>query len=683
METGHIKAHQYTSALEIFRNKDFWNSWAIKALFGLGIGQILAGIIFFFAHNWFGLADEMKFSIVGGGILFSGLAWVVLKLDNPVAQAFGISATVLVGVMFAVFGQVYQTPALLHTPFVLWAVLTLPFAAVSRNVAHWTVWIIIALVALFAYAETGFYIAGKPLAADFLILIAAWISTLSLIALDLFIRPDYQWARAGWFRLFLLAVCCGLYISAFTATFWPWRGADEKLLSYGVSFSVLLSSLALGAYLYKIKPTLAGLTLVTLLVSAMCVQFVFKLFDWLGWDVIVFFLVFIILAGFTAFLVTVLKHFMGITSDVGGDDFESPDKNIDAKTDQSEAFLHLVGHEEPVLLKALTEAESENNPWYVETLLAFAAFVTAIFGIIFFGSFFGLVLKDQSIGYGLLILGLPLLGVSILLRKRKTQGYLRHLLNTFIVLAAAMLIGAFPIMLDSFEIGLFVTVTILVSVVCLLSVKDKIIEFISVFSILWALSIFFGQEVKFQNFDILLSFFCILLGILLLMRPIRFRLYSAAASVLLLFPSLLAVTFYGLSSFSSEAVISTLESRMLIKPLVGVLLAGGGIGLLNFLNPAFDRWRPSLWVALPILAVLILFPYGGAFAFLLIVIGYSLGHRVLALIGILLQIYYIYMFYYELSLSLGLKSYILMAVGLVCLIVWAGVKRMPEMEAIS
>ena len=78
-----------------------------------------------------------------------------------------------------------------------------------------------------------------------------------------------------------------------------------------------------------------------------------------------------------------------------------------------------------------------------------------------------------------------------------------------------------------------------------------------------------------------------------------------------------------------------------------------------------------------------LFPFGGASALLLILAGYILGYRTLAIIGVLLEIYYLYMFYYELSISLGMKSYILMAVGLVFLGIWYVAKRHSTQEAIT
>ena len=306
---GKLSTKNYLFALEAFRDSIWWDKWALRALFALAVGHILAGVIFFFAHNWFGLADGLKFGLVGGAIGLSVLLWLVLGLDSLAGKSFGIAATVLVGVMFAVFGQVYQTPALLHTPFVLWAVMTLPFSAVSRNLAHWAVWLVIALVAMFAYAETGFYIGGHPLAADMLILVSALLGVTSVVGLDQFIRPRFDWARASWFRLFLIAICGVLLVSAFTSTFWSWRTSNVVSLSYGLSIIAFLCAAGLTYYLYKFRPGLAALCIATFAVTAMLVQMVLKIFEGSGWHMGVFLLIFLIFTGMTVGLGLLFKHY--------------------------------------------------------------------------------------------------------------------------------------------------------------------------------------------------------------------------------------------------------------------------------------------------------------------------------------------------------------------------------------
>jgi uncharacterized membrane protein len=161
IEYGLLPSHQYLKAVSLLRDGDFWKDWAVRALFVIAVGHILSGIIFFFAFNWNDLSGMTKFTIVGGGIVACLMAWIFAKLDSPAGHAFGIGSTVLVGVMYAVLGQVYQTPAMIHTPFVFWAILTFPFTLASRNLAHWTVWLVIFIVAIATYSNSGLRLAGN------------------------------------------------------------------------------------------------------------------------------------------------------------------------------------------------------------------------------------------------------------------------------------------------------------------------------------------------------------------------------------------------------------------------------------------------------------------------------------------------------------------------------------------
>jgi uncharacterized membrane protein len=70
-----------------------------------------------------------------------------------------------------------------------------------------------------------------------------------------------------------------------------------------------------------------------------------------------------------------------------------------------------------------------------------------------------------------------------------------------------------------------------------------------------------------------------------------------------------------------------------------------------------------------------LMPLGGAAALLVIVTGYILGSRSLAIVGVLLQIYFLVMFYYDMSISLLNKSILLAVTGLIFIIIWGFITR--------
>ena len=63
-----------------------------------------------------------------------------------------------------------------------------------------------------------------------------------------------------------------------------------------------------------------------------------------------------------------------------------------------------------------------------------------------------------------------------------------------------------------------------------------------------------------------------------------------------------------------------------------------------------------------------LLPIGASAALVLLALAYTLGSRTLAAIGALIEIYFIWSFYWDLDESLLTKSIILMAAGAVLLL---------------
>ncbi len=98
---------------------------------------IVAGIAAFFAWNWAALHHMGKFALLQCGLLGTVvLAWL-LKPDSLGGRASLFAAAFLVGVLFAVFGQVYQTGADPYGLFLVWAILILPWAMVGRQAGLW------------------------------------------------------------------------------------------------------------------------------------------------------------------------------------------------------------------------------------------------------------------------------------------------------------------------------------------------------------------------------------------------------------------------------------------------------------------------------------------------------------------------------------------------------------------
>lgn len=131
-----------------------WRAWTGRVLLFLGAAQIIAGIFFFFAYNWDDLARWQKLGTTQAGIVICALAARFAGLDSLVGKVFLLAAGALVGVAFAVYGQIYQTGADAFDLFASWAALILGWVLIARFAAFWILWAVIVNVALAFYLDT-------------------------------------------------------------------------------------------------------------------------------------------------------------------------------------------------------------------------------------------------------------------------------------------------------------------------------------------------------------------------------------------------------------------------------------------------------------------------------------------------------------------------------------------------
>lgn len=665
VEHGPLPGRQYLKAVAYLRDKDFWASWAVRALLALAVGHILSGIVFFFAFNWNDLAGMTKFAIVGGGILACLATWVIAKLDSPAGQAFGIGATVLVGVMFAVLGQVYQTPAMIHTPFVFWALLTFPFALASRNLAHWTVWLVILTVAITAYSNSGLRLAGNNLGANILNLAVAGGFIAGLILLDKILAPRLKWTRAEWFRVLLVLGAIGFVFIGFTESFWD-TGNGLWCLAFGLSCGLL-------AYLYFLKPSLATLSLASFGLFTLVAQFGFKLFEVFDDDSVgIIFLVFIWLSGLTIGLVAAFRHYIAR--------FRGTD-NPNASTEDEAPlpigvgvpeFAEQMGLEENRISDVLSSDIARDQPWYMELFLAIAGILTAIIGCLFFGSFIGLLISSaDEIIYG--FLGAIIFAVSIALRRKTNSPYVQHILNTMIVAGGLLTAFGFGDKLDN--VSAIIALLLVLSLIVLTLVRDRILEFLSAGAIITLIGIEL-YHLKVPMIESIILVISTVLGVVLLTRPVRKRLYKAAGTAFLIAPAILGVALVHIHRWDNLADTSRFSDDWIARIISLVVLLGSVI-YLNRSKSVAD-FNPPMVALIPLIIGAAFVPLGGASALLLMLIGYILGSRTLAIIGTLLQIYFLTMFYYDLSLDLLTKSIVLFVSGAVFLGVWVFVRRTKE-----
>ncbi len=149
-----LSENVYSRALqlaELAPGRSDWLRYINHFLVTIGALLIVAGITAFFAWNWADLDYMVKFALIQAGIVGTALLAWWLGIDSIGGRAAIFSSAFLVGVLFAVFGQVYQTGADPYGLFVAWAALILPLAIIGRQAALWILFQTLLILALIMY----------------------------------------------------------------------------------------------------------------------------------------------------------------------------------------------------------------------------------------------------------------------------------------------------------------------------------------------------------------------------------------------------------------------------------------------------------------------------------------------------------------------------------------------------
>ncbi|NYS61644.1 DUF2157 domain-containing protein [Vreelandella salicampi] len=131
-----------------------WGVFIDRLLLWLGGLALAFAVLFFVAYNWADLGRWPRFGLVQAALVVAvGIAlWA--KASNVVANVALTAATLLVGVLLALFGQVYQTGADPWQLFFIWALLILPWVLIVRFDLLWLLWLGLLNAALWLYFRT-------------------------------------------------------------------------------------------------------------------------------------------------------------------------------------------------------------------------------------------------------------------------------------------------------------------------------------------------------------------------------------------------------------------------------------------------------------------------------------------------------------------------------------------------
>lgn len=145
---------QQTEALlqqQVYADGSQWRRFLNLLLPALGVSFVVSGIIFFFAYNWTDLNKFAKLGMIEALLVVSIALVLFTRWNLPTKQIILTGASFLVGALFAVFGQIYQTGANAYDFFLGWTVFVTLWAIASGYPPLWLVWIGLVNITIYLY----------------------------------------------------------------------------------------------------------------------------------------------------------------------------------------------------------------------------------------------------------------------------------------------------------------------------------------------------------------------------------------------------------------------------------------------------------------------------------------------------------------------------------------------------
>lgn len=140
----------------VYNHTAGWQKFLQLFFISLGVGFTSAGILFFFAYNWDNLGKFAKMGLVSGLMLLLVLPVLFTKASQLIKNILLTGAAVLVGVLFTVYGQIYQTGADAYELFIAWTAFVTLWVLAARFAPLWLLYIVLINTTVILYlAQTA------------------------------------------------------------------------------------------------------------------------------------------------------------------------------------------------------------------------------------------------------------------------------------------------------------------------------------------------------------------------------------------------------------------------------------------------------------------------------------------------------------------------------------------------
>ena len=190
----------------------------------------------------------VKFGIIESLLWGCAVGAFANGLEKITGKVLLLSACVLVGVLLAVYGQIYQTGADAWPIYAIWAALIFPWVSISRFFALWVFWLAVSNVALILFwfqadisdhSEFGWGIC----------LLLAMLNAMGLLAREVGLQRGVEWLRHRWGQQVLwLVVVVPLTIPSLLLIIAPSIGGGLFLGAIGLAIGLVV-----GQYYFRYR----------------------------------------------------------------------------------------------------------------------------------------------------------------------------------------------------------------------------------------------------------------------------------------------------------------------------------------------------------------------------------------------------------------------------------------------
>lgn len=280
---------------DVYVHASDWTKFLYFLILGLAAIFTISGVVFFFAYNWADLHKFAKLGIVTALLLCSVSLSLFAKFNQTIRNVFLTLASILVGVLFAVFGQIYQTGANAYDFFLAWVVFCSLFVWSTKFPPLWLFYIAIINTTIILFKEQ----VAISWSFTFLFLVLFLINVFALLSFLYGEKKNFKWKMPTWFNNTM-----SVYIAVLT-TFGICNGIFFDFNWAMFTLVLLAITYYAWAYLYGLQnKRILYLALIpfSCIIILSCV--IFKIFD--GGGSLVFFLISIFIVITVSFLIITL-----------------------------------------------------------------------------------------------------------------------------------------------------------------------------------------------------------------------------------------------------------------------------------------------------------------------------------------------------------------------------------------